>query len=99
MPDALGKSLERRGQALVTVHGVAVIAQNQVIVLGSTLSVVDATAIFPGSSARIGPSEVTLSVLQDPSVVKALKLFGHVIRHMPNGRSVTVVDLAVVPDL
>ena len=99
VPHSVRHFAKRRLQTLESIHGITMVAKNHFVVRGSTFSIALAAGVFPGSCPWIGPSEVAFAKLQDPSVVQSFKLLRHVISHMPDCRSVLVVDLAVIPYL
>ena len=69
MPDPCWKPLQRRLQALKTIHGVAMITKNHLVIRRSTLPVALTTSVFPRPSLWICPAKISLTEFQDPSMV------------------------------
>ena len=75
------------------------VAEDHFLIGGDALPIADSTGTFPWSCLRINPSKVALSEFEDPGMIKALELLGHVICNMPNRTTMLIIDLAIVPNL
>ena len=75
------------------------VTHHKLVVGGATFAVTLSTRLFPRSGFRVGPPKIAISKIEHPRMVQTLKLLGHVVCHVPNGGTVLIVDLTVVPDL
>ena len=75
------------------------VAYDKLIIRRVTFSITLSARLFPRPSIGFRPTEVALSKVQNPSVVEAFELLGHIVCNMPNGGSVLIVDLTIIPHL
>jgi hypothetical protein len=99
MPNPTRELLQRRLQALETIHGIAVITKYQIVIRCATLSITLPTGVLPRSRLGVCPSKIPFSILEHPCMIQTFKLLRHVVGDVPNSRAMTVVNLAIVPHL